>query len=118
MPSAEELAQELGKATSIDDFYGKDGIFARLFSKTIEEMLEAELTSELGYERYEAEGRSSGNSRKGSYTRKMRTSGGDTEIKVLRDRGGVCHSVSGCDSHQAQACIIILEEPGNFDRFK
>ena len=60
MPSAEEVARELGKATSIDDFYGKDGIFARLFSKTIEEMLEAELTSELGYEWYEAEGRNSG----------------------------------------------------------
>jgi len=88
MLSAEEVAQELGKATSIDDFYGKDGIFARLFSKTIEEMLEAELTSELGYERYEAEGRNSGNSRNGSYTRKMRTSGGDTEIKVPRDRNG------------------------------
>ncbi|HKJ37589.1 MAG TPA: IS256 family transposase [Anaerolineales bacterium] len=88
MPSAEEVAQELGKATSIDDFYGKDGIFARLFSKTIEEMLEAELTSELGYERYEAEGRNSGNSRNGHYRRKMRTSGGDTEIQVPRDRNG------------------------------
>jgi transposase-like protein len=88
MPSAEEVAQELGKATSIDDFYGKDGIFARLFSKTIEEMLEAELSAELGYERYQAEGRNSGNSRNGHYTRKMRTSGGDAEIKVPRDRNG------------------------------
>lgn len=87
-PSAEEVARELGKATSIDDFYGKDGIFARLFSKTIEEMLEAELSSELGYERYEAEGRNSGNSRNGHYTRKMRSSGGDAEIKVPRDRKG------------------------------
>jgi len=87
-PSAEEVARELGKATSIDDFYGKDGIFARLFSKTIEEMLEAELTSELGYERYEAEGRNSGNNRNGHYTRKMRSSGGDTKIKVPRDRNG------------------------------
>jgi len=68
--------------------YGKDGIFARLFSKTIEEMLEAELTSELGYERYEAEGRNSGNSRNGHLSRKMRTSGGDAEIKVPRDRNG------------------------------
>jgi transposase-like protein len=88
MPSAEEVARELGKATSIDDFYGKDGIFARLFSKTIEEMLEAELSAELGYERYEAEGRNSGNSRNGHYTRKMRTSGGDAEIRVPRDRNG------------------------------
>jgi putative transposase len=88
MPSAEEVARELGKAKSIDDFYGKDGIFSRLFSRTIEEMLEAELTTELGYERYEAEGRNSGNSRNGHYTRKMRTSGGDAEIKVPRDRNG------------------------------
>jgi len=88
MPSAEEVARELGKATSIDDFYGKDGIFARLFSKTIEEMLEAELSAELGYERYEAEGRNSGNNRNGHYKRKMRTSSGDAEIKVPRDRNG------------------------------
>ena len=51
MPSAEEVARELGKAKCIDDFYGKEGIFSRLFSKTIEQMLEAELTSELGYGR-------------------------------------------------------------------
>ena len=81
MPSAEEVVQELGKATSIDDFYGKDGIFSRLFSKTIEQMLEAELSAELGYDRYESVGRNSGNSRNGHYTRKMRTSGGDAEIK-------------------------------------
>lgn len=48
MPDPEELARELGKAKSIDDFYGKDGIFARLFSKTIEQMLEAELTGGTG----------------------------------------------------------------------
>lgn len=88
MPSAEEVARELGQAKSIDDFYGKEGIFARLFSKTIEQMLEAELSAELGYERYEAAGRNSGNSRNGHYTRKMRTSGGDSEIKVPRDRNG------------------------------
>jgi putative transposase len=93
MPSAEEVARELGKATSIDDFYGKDGIFARLFSKTIEEMLEAELSSELGYERYEAKGCNSGNSRNGHYSRKMRTSGGDAEIKVPRDRNGEFQSL-------------------------
>ena len=38
MPSAEEVLEELGRAETIDDFYGKDGIFARLFSSTIEEM--------------------------------------------------------------------------------
>ena len=50
MPNAEKVAEELGKAKSIDDFFGKEGIFARLFSSTLEQMLEAELTAKLGYE--------------------------------------------------------------------
>jgi putative transposase len=88
LPDPEVLARELAKAESIDDFYGKEGIFSRLFSQTIEQMLETELTEELGYERYEVEGRNSGNNRNGHYTRKMRTSGGDAEIRVPRDRNG------------------------------
>ncbi len=88
LPDPEELARELSKAESIDDFYGKEGIFARMFSKTIEQMLEVELTEELGYEPYDIEGHNTGNSRNGHYTRKMRTSGGDAKIRVPRDRNG------------------------------
>lgn len=113
MPSAEEVARELGKATSIDDFYGKDGIFSKLFSKTIEEMLEAELTSQLGYERYEAEGRNSGNSRNGYYTRKMRTSGGDAEIQVPRDRNGEFQSeLLKKNSNEIEQKIITMYAKG------
>lgn len=57
MPSAERVQQELATAKSLDDFFGKEGIFARLFASTIEQMLEAELTAHLGYERYAADGR-------------------------------------------------------------
>jgi transposase-like protein len=88
MPSAEEVAAELGKAETMDDFFGKDGIFANLFSSTLEHMLEAELTDQLGYEPYEAKGRNSGNSRNGSYPKTLRTSEGDTTIRVPRDRKG------------------------------
>jgi putative transposase len=113
MPSAEEVAQALGQATSIDDFYGKDGIFAKLFSKTIEDMLEAELTSELGYERYEAEGHNSGNSRNGHYTRKMRTSGGDAEIKVPRDRNGEFQSaLLKKNSNEIEQKVIAMYAKG------
>lgn len=113
MPSAEEVARELGKATSIDDFYGKDGIFSKLFSKTIEEMLEAELTSQLGYERYEAEGRNSGNSRNGYYTRKMRTSGGDSEIQVPRDRNGEFQSeLLKKNSNEIEQKVITMYAKG------
>ena len=88
MPSAEIVAAELGKAKSIDDFFGKDGIFAKLFSKTIEEMMAAELSDHLGYEKYEAKGRNSGNSRNGHYERQLKTSEGETTIQVPRDRTG------------------------------
>jgi putative transposase len=88
MPSAEEVQRELGKAKSMDDFFGKEGIFAKLFAHTIEEMLETELSEHLGYEPYEVKGRNSGNSRNGRYGKKLRTSAGETTIQVPRDRKG------------------------------
>jgi transposase-like protein len=88
MPSVETIQQELGKAQSIDDFFGKEGIFARLFAETLEQMLDAELTAQLGYEPYEAKGRNSGNSRNGHYTKRVRSSNGETEVTVPRDRSG------------------------------
>jgi transposase-like protein len=88
MPSAEEVQRELAKAKSMDDFFGKEGIFAKLFAHTLEEMLETELSEHLGYEPYEAKGRNSGNNRNGRYAKKLRTSSGETTIQVPRDRQG------------------------------
>jgi putative transposase len=78
----------LAQAKSMDDFFGKEGIFAQLFANTLEQMLEAELSEHLGYEPYEAKGRNSGNNRNGRYAKKVRTSSGDTTIRVPRDRNG------------------------------
>ena len=117
LPDPEELARELSKAESIDDFYGKDGIFARMFSKTIEQMLETELTEELGYERYEVEGRNTGNSRNGHYTRKMRTSGGDADIQVPRDRNGEFSSeLLKKNSNEIEQKVIAMYARGNSTR--
>ena len=88
LPSTEILQQELAKAKSVDDFFGKEGIFARLFSNTLEQMLQAELSEHLGYEPNEAKGRNSGNNRNGNYVRKLRTSQGEALIEVPRDRNG------------------------------
>lgn len=88
MPSTEEVMSKLSEVTSPDDFFGADGIFSQLFAKTMEQMLEAELTDHLGYEKYEAKGRNSGNSRNGHYSKKVKTSAGEAEIQVPRDRRG------------------------------
>jgi putative transposase len=88
LPGAEEVQRELATVKSMDDFFGKEGIFARLFASTLEQMLEAELSEHLGYEPYEAKGRNSGNNRNGKYTKKVRSSEGETTIQVPRDRNG------------------------------
>ncbi len=91
LPSVETIQQERGSAESLDDFFGREGIFARLFSKTLEELLEAELTAHLGYEKYAAEGRNSGNSRNGKRDKKRRTQTGDVQVQVPHDRKGEYH---------------------------
>ena len=92
LPSVERVQQELATARSMDDFFGKEGIFARLFATTLEQMLDAELTAQLGYERYDAAGRNSGNSRNGKRPRKVRSSAGDLTIQVPRDRNATFQS--------------------------
>lgn len=88
LPSLESIQEELGTAKSMDDFFGKRGIFARLFAKTMEQMLETEMTSHLGYEKHSVAGYGSGNSRNGTYQRTIKTSVGPTPIEVPRDREG------------------------------
>lgn len=87
-PSAEAIARELGTATSMDDFFGRDGILARLFATTLNQMLEAELTAHLGYDRYATDGRNSGNSRNGQFTKRLKSDAGEVTIEVPRDRNG------------------------------
>lgn len=88
MPDVETIRQELAKAKSINDLTGKDGVFARLFGQTLTAMLEGELSGHLGYEPYESKGRNSGNSRNGKRSRTVKTSAGEVEVSVPRDRAG------------------------------
>jgi len=88
MPSAEEVQRALAGVENMDDFFGKDGVFARLFGETLTQMMQGELTAQLGYEPYAAQGRNSGNSRNGNYSKKVKTSNGEVEVEVPRDRNG------------------------------
>jgi transposase-like protein len=88
MPTAEKIQEELERANSIDDFFGREGVMARLLGDMLTEMMKGELTNELGYERYESKGRNSGNSRNGNYARKIKSSQGEIDVEVPRDRQG------------------------------
>ena len=64
----------------------------RLFKETIAEFMEngldAELDEELGYSRYDYKNKNTDNSRNGYSSKTLRTSFGDVEVSVPRDRQG------------------------------
>ena len=59
-----------------------------LVKQTLEAFLELEMEEHLGYGRYAAEGRGSGNSRNGTGTKTVRGDFGELEIETPRDRKG------------------------------
>lgn len=59
-----------------------------LVAPTLQAMLEAEMTEHLGYDKYSAAGRNSGNSRNGHSTKTLKGNLGTAELAVPRDRTG------------------------------
>jgi putative transposase len=69
---------------SKEDF---QSFFSELYKQGVEEMLKAELDEHLGYEKHSKEGYNTGNSRNGSYTKKVKTESlGDLILNIPRDR--------------------------------
>jgi len=69
---------------SKEDF---QSFFSDLYKQGVEEMLQGELDEHLGYPRHSKEGNNSGNSRNGSYSKKVKTESlGDMILNIPRDR--------------------------------
>lgn len=116
MPKAELVQRELASVKSVDDFFGKEGIFARLFASTIEQLLKVERNEHLGYEPYAVLGRNSGNSRNGKQPGQIRTSASDLTIAVPRDRKSefdpVILAAHQTNSNELETEIIYLYGKG------
>mgnify|MGYP001694394458 CR=1 FL=1 len=54
----------------------------------LEKMLAGELDAHPGYEKHSCSGNNSGNSRNGSFPKKIQTEHGESTIRVPRDRNG------------------------------
>lgn len=67
------------------DLMGPDGLLNQLTKNVLETALDAEMTEHLGYEKHDAAGRGSGNSRNGTRTKTVLTEIGPVEIDVPRD---------------------------------
>lgn len=82
----EQLKADLKDAKTYEDLMGKDGAIKKLLAKSLEQMLEAELSEHLGYEKYSPLGKNSGNSRNGKTHKTLRNDNGEIELTVPRDR--------------------------------
>ncbi len=84
----EQLKADLKQAKTYEDLMGADGAIKKLMTSTLEQMLDAELTEHLGYEKYSPEGKNSGNSRNGKTRKTLKNDNGEIDITVPRDRNG------------------------------
>jgi len=70
------------------DLTGDGGLLTSMVKEVLQAGLDVELSEHLGYERYDPEGRNSGNSRNGSYPKRVSTDVGPVELQMPRDRDG------------------------------
>ena len=59
-----------------------------LHAQVLEQMLQGELDAHWGYEKHSPEGYRSGNSRNGTFPKKIQTEYGAKTIEIPRDRNG------------------------------
>ncbi len=67
---------------------GAGGLLQQLTKRVLESALEGEITDHLGYDKHDAAGRNSGNSRNGTRAKTVLTDVGPVEVKVPRDVEG------------------------------
>ena len=79
-----ELLQ-LSGVSSVEDI---QNLFKETIAEFMEDGLEAELTEELGYSKYDYKNKETENSRNGYSSKKLRTSYGEVDVSIPRDRKG------------------------------
>lgn len=79
-----QLAKELAKdCRTVEDIHNK---LKELFRDSLQEILEAEMSEHLGYDKHSPDGNNTGNSRNGYSKKTIKSKYGPTEIAIPRDR--------------------------------
>ena len=95
--SADERAQQKARKENIrsllsdldiKDFKDIQALFKDMVGEVLENGLEGELDDELGYTKYDYRNKETENSRNGHSRKNLKTSYGDVELKIPRDRNG------------------------------
>jgi len=67
---------------------GEGGLLQQLTKRVLESALEGEITDHVGYDKHDAAGKNSGNSRNGTRAKTVLTDVGPVEVRVPRDTAG------------------------------
>ena len=86
-PGGEKI-RELLQMANIGSMEDIQSLFKETIAEFMENGLEAELDDELGYSKYDYKNKDTDNSRNGHSSKTLRTSFGDVEVSVPRDRKG------------------------------
>jgi len=70
------------------DLIGENGLLKQLTKQLLERAMAAEMTEHVGYEKHDAAGNNSGNSRNGKSAKTIKGSFGTMPLEVPRDRNG------------------------------
>lgn len=94
MATPDELLDELMKNyKKPEDLIGENGLLKQLTKAIVERAMKAEMTAHLGYEKNDAAGKNSGNSRNGNSKKTIKGEFGNLEIAVPRDRNSTFEPV-------------------------
>ncbi len=80
--------EALKSVNHMDDLFKKDGALQLIFKKTMESILQEEMSEHLGYQPRDNKSKKTDNSRNGSYKKNIKTSAGEVELNIPRDRDG------------------------------
>ena len=83
-----ENLRNIMKGLDVKNFEDLKDVFKLMIGEMLENGLEGELDDELGYTKYDYRNKDGENSRNGYSKKTLKTSFGETEIKVPRDRDG------------------------------
>lgn len=85
----ESVPSELLSKEFLSQFKTEDDVsrfLKDLHSQVLEQMLQGEMDSHLGYQKHSPEGNNTGSSRNGSFSKKIQTEHGESVIQIPRDR--------------------------------
>lgn len=82
-----KVEEKLKNIKSLSDLTGPSGVIQEMIKSTVERILKAEQEAHLGYEPYKKKGTHE-NSRNGYSKKSIKTSSGEIELEIPRDREG------------------------------